>query len=337
MSHNRFGRILEPKPYAFVPFPERTLRQEVAGHDQLDLDKRYSGCLVYHFRALTPVFVSTGSYALGEDTEFPQEKVIRPFYRVNGKVTIPGSSIKGMARSIVEAVSPSCITITVVDQSKLPHGVDRANARGNPCTATHSCPACSIFGRMDQLGKACFGDAQPIGEIETALFGLRALYSPQARRTPPVYLNEAEQFEGRKFYFHGQPSEDLDRSPVEVMPEGTRVCGEVHFENLSLAELGLLFFALGLDGTLTPKLGAGKPLGLGSLLPIGATLSLLQPNHYLEAQSQEIEYHGEEFIQFVWQATRTALKGELLLREQAVALAGILKYDPERDAPRGAY
>lgn len=337
MSRNRFGNESVPKPYDFVPFPQQVERSKTPGHDRLDLASRFSGRLTYRLKALTPVFVGTGSYALGEEAGFPQESVIRPFYRVNGVPTIPGSSLKGVVRSVAEAVSPSCVTITRVDSNKLPEGVELSSDRRNQCTSTNACPACGIFGRMSQLGKALFGDAQLIGDGKTQLFCLSPLFAPRAFRAPPVYLDKAGEFKGRKFYFHSQPSEDDRQPPVEVIPRGHSVEGQVHFENLTAAELGLLFFALGIDGVIVLKLGGGKPLGLGSLRVSKAELAILEPDHYTQAETQEWIYDGEALAKFIGQATDAALESKMLLREQALALARILTFDKNRLAPERAY
>src|SRR3712207_6092717 len=102
MSQQRSEQGNSPKPYAFVPFTGRHRRQRSPGHDRLATTGHYHGRLSYRLRTLTPLFISEGSYALGEEIGFPEEAVIRPFYRVAGRPTIPGSSVKGMARTIVE-------------------------------------------------------------------------------------------------------------------------------------------------------------------------------------------------------------------------------------------
>lgn len=337
MARNRFGDESVPKPYAFVPFARQTKRRSVHGHERLELRECYSGRLAYRLETLTPVFVGSGSYALGEEAGFPQEKVIRPFYRVNGLPTIPGSSLKGAARSIAEAVSPSCLTITRVASRQLPQGVDLAQGRRNECKATNACPACSIFGRMNQLGKAHFSDVGLVGGGKMQLFHLAPLFAPRAFKSPPAYLGEEGKFKGRKFYYHSRPAEDERQPPVEVIPLGRVVQGQVDFENLNPAELGLLFFALGMDGTIALKLGGGKPLGLGSLRVVGAELSLLGAGHYLRPEADETTYSGPALTQFVGQAIDTALKEKVLLREQALALAEILTFTQDRLAPEGAY
>jgi CRISPR/Cas system CSM-associated protein Csm3 (group 7 of RAMP superfamily) len=325
MSHNDRPEERGPKPFAFVPFA-RVQQFEGAGHQKLDLAGRYSGQLAFRLETLTPLFVGTGNYALGKETGFPEEKVVRPFYRVNHVPTIPGSSLKGLARSIAEAVSPSCVTVSRINPTDLPKGVSLATSRRNDCTTAKACPACSIFGRMSQYGKARFGDARLLGAGKTALFQLSPLFAPRALGS-----------QGRKFYFHSEPEQDPRQPPVEVIPPGQRLQAQVDFENLSPAELGLLCFALGVDRALTLKLGGGKPMGLGSLKVVWAELVLLGTNHYTQADSQETRYTGQALAELMGKLTDAALRDKVLLRSQASALADILDANKKRAAPTGAY
>ncbi len=337
MSPRPSGDEIVPKPYDFVSFPRKVARSPVPGHERLDLTDHYSGRLSYRLKALTPIFVGTGSYALGEDVGFPQVPVVRPFYRVRGEPTIPGSSLKGVVRSIVEAISPSCVTVTRIASYKLPPGVELAQGRRRGCSPTRACPACNLFGRVSQSAKVHFSDAHLADGGKTALFRLSPLFAPRAFRSPPVYLDDAGKFKGRKFYYHSRPAEDSRQPPVEVLPSGQQVAGEVTFENLRMAELGLLFFALGIDGTLTLKLGGGKPVGLGSLRTVGATLTLLEADHYTQAEAQEKVYRGKALADLVGQAMDAALSEGILLREQALDLAEILTFTQDRSAPLGSY
>lgn len=343
MKSNPSGKVLAPKPYTFVPFARRIERYAIAsdtvpGHQRLDLADRYTGRLIYRLETLTPVFVGTGSYALGWEAGFPHEEVIRPFYRVNGIPAVPGSSLKGVARSIVEAVSPSCITASRVHGDRLPPGVELAHGRGTHCTPTKACPACAIFGRMSRLGKARFGDALLVERGSLDLFRLPSLFAPRAGSLPGVYLGRDGKFRGRKFYYHSRPAEDERQPPVEVIPKGRRVQGQIDFENLSPAEFGLLCFAIGLDGSIALKLGGGKPLGLGSLRVVRAELTMLQADHFLESEGREQVFKDQQAVaDFVGRAIDAALETELLLKPQAQALIRVLTFNDKRAAPDGAY
>ena len=86
---------------------------------------------------------------------------------------------------------------------------------------------------------------------------------------------------GHKLYWHkgnvrrevfeeDQPvdeNKDTQRTKIRPIRPGIRFQFRIHFENLSLAELGLLWWAVALpvQGDYCHKLGMGKPYGLGSV------------------------------------------------------------------------
>ena len=95
---------------------------------------------------------------------------------------------------------------------------------------------------------------------------------------------------GRKFYWHHigggnitdwktylskhpskwEPPEKSNQNvTVESLPDGSKFCFEIKFENLSKEELGLLLFSIDLDeeekGLRCHHIGMGKPLGMGSV------------------------------------------------------------------------
>jgi hypothetical protein len=326
-----YKRPAAPKPYSFVPIAAPR-KSKTVGHEQILGEGYASGRLVYALRALTPVFVSSGSYALGEDVAHPDEALVRGCYRVEGVPAIPGSSLKGVVRSIAEAVSPSCVAITRLDRRLVPHQPKRRDE----CKPENACPACSIFGRMSRMSKVFFGDARLVSG-RTGLHHLPALYAPRAHRARATYQTKEGQFKGRKFYFHGQPHEDPDRPPVEVIVPGSIVHGAVDFENLSCAELGLLFFALGLDGSFALKLGGGKPACLGSLQISPIRLELLNDDHFLHAEPSVETLEGDEMVAYFSQQMQAAVGAKMVLKGQIERIREILSYPNERECPAGMY
>jgi len=215
-----FDEPSAPKPYDFVPFA-KPARNKTVGHHQLEQKAGYaSGKLEYQLRVLSPVFVASGSYALGgEDLPNVAEPVVRACYRIANVPAIPGSTLKGVVRSVVEAVSPSCVSTTRVKRSLIPFAQsDSGEKRPVGCTPEQACPACSMFGQMSQMSKIVFTDARLV-RGKTALFHLPALFGPHADRAPRVYQDE-NKYKGRKFYFHGKPGQDTRQPPVEVIEPG---------------------------------------------------------------------------------------------------------------------
>ena len=124
---------------------------------------------------------------------------------------------------------------------------------------------------------------------------------------------------------------------MEVIPTGARVGGQVDFENLTRAELGLLCLGLGLDGSFALKVGGGKPLGLGSLRLAAAELAILGAEHFILAEGQETVYKGEALGELIGEALQEAMAQGLLQVKSATDLARILAYKKTRLAPTGMY
>ena len=145
-----------PKPYDFVPFADRVDKQYRTGHEAYQAG-RLSGQFDFVIHAESFLHVSSGSYALTEDLGIETKNVIRDLYRVyhegEQKPAIPGSSIKGAVRSIVEAVTESCIGSTRVFRRDLPKDLART------CSPPWLCPACAIFGAMNRMSRVGFNDA----------------------------------------------------------------------------------------------------------------------------------------------------------------------------------
>jgi hypothetical protein len=326
-------RPAAPKPYGFVPIAAPR-KDKTVGHEQILGEGYASGRLTYQLRALTPVFVASGAYALGEDVGYEDAPVVRACYRVDGVPAIPGSSLKGVVRSVAEAVSPSCVTVTRLDRRLIPH----QPRRRDECEPKRACPACSIFGRMGRMSKVFFADAR-MARGRTQLYHLPALYAPRAHRARATYQTRAGKFKGRKFYFHGRPAQDPRQPPVEVIVRGSLMRGTIDFENLSDAELGLLFFALGLDGSIVLKLGGGKPSCLGSLQMEPGQVEVLASGHFVQAEPAVEMYEGDDLLAFIAATMQQAIESRLILREQSAALCRILgrHHLDERECPAGMY
>jgi hypothetical protein len=335
MSRN-YDEEAAPKPYDFVPLAEPA-QTETVGHERLHGQGYNSGRLTYQLRALSPVFVASGIYALrGEDLAYTHEPVVRACYRVDGQAAIPGSSLKGVVRSVLEAVSPSCVSITRIQADLIPFVPrERWKQREQGCKPERACPACSIFGMMGRMSKVTFGDARLVkGAVR--LYRLPALYGPRTRPLADIYLKDG-QVKGRKFYHHGRPAQDEDQPPVEAIKRGSLLRGELQFENLSDAELGLLIFSLSLDASFALKLGGGKPSCLGSLRVQPGRLELFTQTHFLQAEPVGEALQGEEMIEVLRKRLMAAYEANLILIEQRDKLREILRYPHDRDCPAGMY
>lgn len=152
------------------------------------------------------------------------------------------------------------------------------------------CPACHLFGAAGYQGRVRFGFGRLEGEATWQkgpkdLDGQEQEYVTlplqEAPRPTWVIPDATKKIPGRKFYVHHQGwrkivagREILDGAAIkptennfsfETLAKGNSFHFEVHFENLSDLELGLLLYSLELQEGLAHKLGRGKPFGFGSV------------------------------------------------------------------------
>lgn len=340
----------EPKPFDFVPFAEKRRRDTVPGHDAF---RKMSGRLEYDLVVIGMVHVSSGTYALASDVGIPGTSPLRDHYRVmvkgERKLAIPGSTLKGAARAIVEAVTESCLRVSKKDLTNaMPQNLAACQPPRPPKPPQppppqplkgRYCPACAVFGAMSQLGRVRFGDAVLI-EGDRAIYNLPQLHRPRPKDEEgyftPTYADSEGRFYGRKFYYHGKRAENhAEGAPVEVLKPNSRLRGVVEFESLSEAELGLLLFGMGLDNTFRPLVGAGKPLALGKVRPEAVRLTIYRSASFLTAEPDDAQWEGEALAAKL--RTTIAAAESLILDDQRDELRRILDPRNPRPAPTGMY
>jgi len=313
------------KPYDFVPFPKgRPDRKQGAGQDKLDA-RQLSGTLELTLRTLTPVHVGSGysDFIKAGNQEYlaalQASKPIREEGTTRRRYLIPGSSLKGAVRSLVEAITRSCIRITQGrHRPYIPQGY------GGCMSVNDLCIACRLFGAQDYQGHVSFEDAvAPRGSL--VLLGTPLLWTPArgGRGLPPRYL-QGNQARGRKFYAHARPPSGAD--PRACIKSGAELPLRIHFLNLSEAELGVLLTALGLhpDHPFPIKLGGGKPVGLGSVQVVCQRITLLQGADALKATGrlgQAKTLAGDDLNDFLTQCANAAnalIDGDALSELEAI-------------------
>ena len=310
-----------PKPFAFMPLPNRVNRQRPTGHDLYNAECT-TGQIQGTIEALSPIHIGSGIIDLGQDVE-----LIKTAVRTSENVVIPGSSLKGAIRSVVEAISESCVCKV---SGRIRRAVPRDFAE---CRQKERlCVACRMFGAMGFQGNVAVQDAPQIeGEIVTKL--VPELYAPRR------YQHGMRDIPGRKFYMHGQVASG--ETPVEACEVGSKFRFVVQIDNLRQAEWGLLFTALGHhpNHPFKIKIGGAKPVCFGS---IDFQLERIQ----VEAQTRdqyldwdvkpESAKTGEPLETWkrecITQATDSLIKQNLL-----TDLAHILRYPNDRNCPSGLY
>lgn len=292
-----------PKPYAFVPLPEgRPRLARPVGHHRYQPDT-LSGVLRATIVARSAVHVASGLLEQTRDSKYP---LIKAHFRVNGNIAIPGTSLKGCIRSIVEAISRSAIHITkaqdLPNDTRPSRSVDQLD------------PAARLFGTQGYLGLVRFSDAV-LSEGKVITVPTPQLFRPRDGRRP----------RGRKFYMHGELAKgDL---PLEACDVGSRFDLRMDFSNLTRGELGLILIALGLgEPRLWPKLGGGKPACLGTIEVLDPELIIDDP-HASYRDFDPVSEPQPEPIRPLIDAARTE---ELVLDDQLNRLADILRW-PRKD------
>jgi CRISPR/Cas system CSM-associated protein Csm3 (group 7 of RAMP superfamily) len=279
------------KPYAFVALsPEGKRVDTTAGHEKWT---GLSGFLACAVKAITPLHVASGLTVPTDhlrqytDITWPatfHEPLVIDHYRTTDRRAIPASSLKGCVRSVVEAISQSCVSKTrAKDERTRNHVPPSPLEKSRECRKPEKtregprpCPACRLFGAMGFGGKVTFHDAlQTSGAGAIALRPAPNQPNRDFNRDHPIHKDKYYQrvdgrliIKGRKFYRHFEPPQDqrIRYEPVEVCASESVFPFRIEFQNLSSAELGLLLVALGQgNGVSVLKLGGSKPFGYGSV------------------------------------------------------------------------
>lgn len=259
-------------PYGFVQLAQAAPRVSVLtrGHDHF---VGLSGTLTCQLAAETHLFVP--SYRAGGAGRSLQHESLR-FCRDGQTPIVPGTSLKGVLRSVVEAISGSCF---IYDDLNYERNTVRYDLKGNftHCNDTRAlCPACRMFGLLNGRsvfsGLVTIGDARASGDFQTENLTLGVLSAPKPRHRPFYgQVGQPRQLRGRKFYYHHLPDHVITRTQrdgqnktVEAARPTTVFSFDVTYTNLNESELAVLLYALALEPDMRHKVGMGKPVGLGS-------------------------------------------------------------------------
>ena len=310
-----------PKPFDFVPLPKkRPNKKSPNGHDRYH-EKCVTGQIQGTIAALSPIHIGSGVIDLGRDVE-----LIKTAVRTHGNIVIPGSSLKGAIRSVVEAISESCVCkVSRETRRAVPRDFMECRQKERLCVA------CRMFGAMGFQSNIAIQDAPHIdGEIVTK--SVPELYRPRQRRG-------MRDVPGRKFYMHGEIASG--RTPVEACEKDSKFRFVVQVDNLTQAEWGLFFTALGHhpEYPFKLKIGGIKPACFGS---IDFQIEQIQVeeqtrDRYLDwnvksesaKTGEQLEAWKRECIN---SATELLIKPELLTK-----LAQILRHSNDRNCPSGLY
>ena len=325
---------LSPKPYAMVSFPQKPIvRKKPAGHDQY-LSQCCHGTLFLKLTVCTPLHVSTGVLATGEDVNKRGIPLIKTMETQDTqKLIIPGSSLKGVIRSVYEAITNSTLGVVGREKGRIPKDRFPGNDK------TKLCPASRIFGAMNWQGLVSFNDAKCDKQQFTVGF-MPSLHRPHPERKA---YNKGKYVAGRKFYYNfGRAVDQGQNRGIPVQQAGTEYIftTQIQYKNLTEAELGTLLVILGQDknNAIALKIGGGKPIGMGTV-----TTEIIELEHYQNIQERYKKYDtssailsGQELQNIVERLIQEAHK-KLIEAPQMKELKNILNYPTNRKPPEGMY
>jgi len=294
-------------PYDFVriDWNAGVERHPPTPHNRFD---GVSGRIEGTITALPPLFIC------GRGRVSPQRFLTNPHHQP----IIPGSSLKGLFRSLGETGGPGCWCLFKGEhEHKLPRDFKQC-PRGDDL-----CVACRMFGLIERgkrkgmllLGHVGFEDAvcqQPVDHpaIYTIILG-----GPKPHHTA-FYLDKNGKLAGRKFYsHHSTPPRDVgcwlpkgkatsqrnaQNQYIKPLGTGSVFTFSAHFESLAEDELRLLLYTLVLEPGMHHKVGYAKPAGLGSVEIAMTRLELVDySQRYTSPNGGETVHEGNDLRRFV--------------------------------------
>ena len=318
-----------PSNYQFISLPQNEPDRlniqgnQKFGHEKYQLNnQRFSGKLCLNLTVVSPVSVNSGITMMGSDLAqqtrndvsaryVAKLSLIQSSVQQNQRLIIPGSSLKGVVRSIYEAITRSCLCKTNAKKEEIPNNYSECK------DISKLCPACVIFGAMSWLGLVHFHDAKYDPDNDKPGFDtglIPALFSPKPNAInketrEKIYYNH-NKIRGRKFYPHSyQEDEEVERIVrIQQAELGKRFTTYVNYNNLTKMQLGTLLIALGQDSEnrLGLKIGSGKAVGMGTMKIDVVKIEQLEMNRYLSYNSNSSVLQGNELENFILDAIKSA-------------------------------
>jgi hypothetical protein len=330
---------LPPKPYELISFPDkRPLLQAPAGHQKY-LSDRIHGTLSLSLKVETALHVSTGVTVMGSDVNSRVPLIKTMVQSTDQALSIQGSSLKGCIRSVYEAITNSTLAvITSRYRDKIP-------PERLPCRDKQKlCPASQVFGALDWQGLIEFSDAKC--ESSGFMTGfMPSLYRPRPDQRNAYFVRGRAA--GRKFYYHAVRAIDPGQNkgiPVQQAGKAYIFKTQLHFKNLTHAELGTLLIVLGQDSEypISLKVGGGKPIGMGTMSVTVNAIDKVEGMQDLRdryasydiAESESLTGNRlQQFMQLMIQSAHQTL----IEHSQLEQLTNVLRYPTDREPPSGMY
>lgn len=320
---------MNPYDFARIDWGKLPQRRKPVWHHRLtgaEGQRLYSGYIELDIYAETPLFIADPRSVSSD----PRKAALSIKNKL-GEYIIPGSSLKGMLRTVVETLGNGCLTLFDggYERGKVNYRREVPEAFQKCGNNTQLCIACRIFGMLKErtggvfLGKVNIGDAvvdtksvTTYGSMYTAV-----LVEPKPHHADFYLDTSRSHIAGRKFYFH----HSRDKEPLtsdRLVPMGgkpanryidpldydTKFHVRIDFTNLEEDEFGVLLLALTLEENMRHKIGYGKPLGLGSISIQPTHLMLVDyATRYTQpgAEHGKTTWEGEDVWQVVYEQVDT--------------------------------
>lgn len=238
--------------YSTRPLNRKPCAEE-PGHERRD--RTGSDVLACELKTLTPLCIHSAFRSLTDDQ--------RP--------VIPGSSLRGMVRNMLEMLGASCLRLVDRPGPGAPGELRR-------CTPDSACIACRMFGFTEGdyswASKVLFTDARPFAERGAPTFSWTHCVLARRYSGPAAESGAWALFPAGPVTVPCLPSPG--RNTTRCVAAGSRFRFRVEYLNLDPEELSLLLFSLTLSHEsydLCHKLGYAKALGLGA-----CKIRILNPN-----------------------------------------------------------
>lgn len=296
-------------PYDFVPidFNQPIARRPPVMHAKFE-SHAISGQLTGTITAETPIFIKSGN-----SDQFIRNK--------DGKPIIPGTSLKGLFRSIVETVANGCLGGKCDRQYKDKHkAIDYSKylpVSFLECTnAQNLCIACRIFGMQGGTenvfaGKVSFEDAVCVSSVSHPPVYTIDLMGPKPYHRAFYLDRGGNRIAGRKFYFHHpqgiQPKDKKTAYNQRIQPlgVGSKFTFHASFTNLEPDEWEALLYAITLEPTMRHKIGYAKPFGTGSVkIDITHIREIDYSKRYTSPNRGITELQGEALTSYIASKTQ---------------------------------
>lgn len=325
-------------PYDFVPtdFSQKPERRPPFTHEKF---QGKAGRIECRLTAETPIFIPENRE---KQEEFAQEPI--NFITRNDLPIIPGSSLKGLLRNLVETIGNGCYLLfdgtyerRRIDYSKkLPEGFHRCE------NAKNLCIACRMFGMLERgqvfSGNVSVSDAvtQRGRYFEHEPIYTKPLMEPKPRHQA-FYLDRQGNIAGRKFYFHhhGQIQGDVKKTPYNqhICPlnSGSQFEFTIDFYNIQEDELALLLYAISLEPTMRHKIGLAKPVGFGSVKIEITAIALIDYQQRYRRHTAPEQLISEERRNYINARIARYITGEEANSPTMTALRRIWNWNAEDD------